>query len=175
MGADADSLPSDSLPSDLLQVGVAGPDFSLADTHGAPVTLADLRGAPALLVFFPFAFSSVCHSEFTELNRRLADFGETRVLGISCDSVMSLRAWADHEDFAMTLLSDFWPHGQAARAYGAFDSAVGHPRRLSVLLDAGGAVAWTASSTPGKARDMAEHVAAAQSLVPGAVQSASPW
>jgi len=33
-------------------VGVAAPDFALADQHGGTVHLADFRGAPVLLVFY---------------------------------------------------------------------------------------------------------------------------
>src|ERR1700712_1557214 len=100
-------------------VGESAPDFSLSDTHGTPVTLSGLRGGPTVLVFVPFAFSGTCTDELCQLRDNIAEFeqADVHVAVISCDPKHSLRAWAAQESFGFDLLSDFWPHGEVARAY----------------------------------------------------------
>lgn len=151
-------------------VGDQAPDFTLPDTHGTPVRLWDLRGGGVLLVFFPFAFSRICHRELAELGERIEDFDAAgvQVLGISCDAMHSLRAWAAQEEFEITLVSDFWPHGQVSKAYEVFDDDAGHPGRTSVLIDAAGQLVWTTSSPPGQPRSLTEHLQALRLLSTGA-------
>jgi peroxiredoxin len=147
-------------------VGEPAPDLALTDTHGSPVRLADLRGTPALLVFVPFAFSRLCTGELCELRDHLQDFrtAGVRLLVISCDPVHALRAWAEQEGYTFDLLSDFWPHGAAASAYGVFDAERGRAVRGSVLLDADGVVRWTVVNPAGRARSLDAYRAALASL-----------
>src|SRR5690625_3965266 len=156
-------------------VGQQAPDFELPDTHNTPVRLSELRGDGVLVVFFPFAFSRICHRELAELNERTEDFDGVGVhlLAISCDSVHSQRAWAAQEEFEITLLSDFWPHGHVSQAYGVFDHDAGHPGRGSVLIDADGTVAWTTFSPPGQPRSLTEQLQAARALSGVAGQGAT--
>ena len=83
-----------------------------------------------MLVFVPFAFSGTCTGELCELRDNIKEFEEAgvHVLVVSCDPGHSLRAWAAQEGFAFDLLSDFWPHGEVARAYGVFDDTRGFAR-----------------------------------------------
>lgn len=143
-------------PARPLRAGDRAPDFTLADTHGSPVRLSDLRGTPVLLVFVPFAFSGTCTGELAELrdNLALVDDAGARLLVVSCDPVHALRAWAEQEGFPFDLLSDFWPHGAVASAYGVFDPERGRPERVSVLVGAEGTVRWTVVSPAGRARDL---------------------
>ncbi|MFP3712698.1 peroxiredoxin [Puerhibacterium sp. TATVAM-FAB25] len=136
--------------------GDAAPDFTLPDTHGTPVHLGDLRGEAVLLVFYPFAFSRVCTGELSELRDNVEDFegAGVRLLAVSTDPVFTLKAWQQQEGFGFDLLSDFWPHGEAARAYGVFDETTGHALRGTFLLDADGVVRWSILSPRGKARDL---------------------
>ncbi|HLT12376.1 MAG TPA: redoxin domain-containing protein, partial [Micromonosporaceae bacterium] len=46
-----------------VDVGDVAPDFELRDQHGTPVRLSDHRGRKVVLIFFPLAFSGVCHGE----------------------------------------------------------------------------------------------------------------
>jgi peroxiredoxin len=140
-----------------LQVGDPAPDFTLPDTHGSPVTLSELRGTPVVVVFVPFAFSGVCTGELCELrdNIELFEATGTRLLVISCDPLYSLRAWAEQEGYGFDLLSDFWPHGEAATAYGVFDAERGLARRGSFLVDVDGVVRWAVVNPAGRARDLA--------------------
>ena len=147
-------------------VGEPAPDFSLSDTHGTPVTLVGLRGGPVVLVFVPFAFSGTCTGELCELRDNIADFEQAgvHVAVISCDPVHSLRAWAAQEGFGFDLLSDFWPHGDVARAYGVFDESRGMAVRGSFLVDAEGILRWSLVNPPGKARDISAYRSALADL-----------
>ncbi|GAA3819804.1 peroxiredoxin [Cellulomonas soli] len=148
------------------QVGDLAPDFTLFDTHGTPVTLSALRGSPVALVFVPFAFSGLCTGELCELRDNIAAFERAgvRLLAISCDAMFSLRAWAEQDGYQFDLLSDFWPHGEAARAYGVFDDERGLAVRGSFLLDAEGVVRWSVVNPRGQARDLRGYLQAIAEL-----------
>ncbi len=151
---------------DELGPGDPAPDLTLVDTHGTPVTLSALRGGPVALVFVPFAFSGTCTRELCELRDAIEDFevAGVRLLAVSCDATFTLRAWAEQEGFGFDLLSDFWPHGAAARAFGVFDEAAGIPLRGSFLVDADGIVRWSVVSPRGRARDLGDYRAALAGL-----------
>jgi mycoredoxin-dependent peroxiredoxin len=140
-----------------LQPGDPAPDFTLTDTHGSPVGLGELRGTPFVLVFVPFAFSGVCTGELCQLRDNIGVFeaAGTRLLVVSCDPMYSLRAWAEQEGYGFDLLSDFWPHGEAASAYGVFDAERGRALRGSFLVDAQGTIRWAVVNAAGRARDLA--------------------
>jgi peroxiredoxin len=143
-------------------LGAPAPDFSLPDTHGTPVTLSGLGGGPVVIVFVPFAFSATCTGELCQLRDNIAEFEEAgvHVVVVSCDPGHSLRAWAAQEGFGFDLLSDFWPHGEVAKAYGVFDEGRGFAVRGSFLVDAEGVLRWSVVNPPGRARDFASYRAA---------------
>ena len=146
----------------VVEIGDTAPDFTLPDQHGRPTSLSAQVG-PVLIVFFPAAFTPVCHDEL----RALCDIAKgSRVLAISCDSMFVLRALDDAEALGFPLLSDFWPHGEVARAYGALDEVSGTARRLSLLLDSQGRVAARWLSTPDRARDPEDYLRALSVLGP---------
>jgi peroxiredoxin len=125
-----------------LGVGDAAPRFELVNQHGETVGSADLLGAPALLVFFPMVLTPVCEEELAGLTARQARYDElgAHVVGLSVDHRYSLREAADRLGVGFDLLSDFWPHGAVARAFGAFDEVRGHARRSTFVLDGAGIV-----------------------------------
>lgn len=125
-----------------LLVGAQAPDFELPNQYGEAVNRAALAGAPALLVFFPLAFTPVCEGELAALAAAGRDgaLGTTRVVGLSVDHRYALRDAADRLGVGFDLLSDFWPHGEVAQAYGAFDPVRGHATRRSFLLRPGGEI-----------------------------------
>lgn len=148
-------------PQTGLEIGGLAPDFTLRDQFGQDVTLSSFRGRKAVAIFFyPFAFSGVCTGEMTGIRDRLADFMtfETEVLGISCDPVYALRAFADQDGINFPLLSDFWPHGEVTRAYDVFDEAKGCPRRSSYVIDRDGRVRWSVHNAMPDGRDLEEHL-----------------
>ncbi|MEW9533889.1 peroxiredoxin [Microbispora sp. NPDC049125] len=142
-----------------VEVGQRAPDFELKDQHGAPVRLSDHRGGKVLLIFYPLAFSPVCHGELAAIRDGFAGTvpPDVRVLTISVDSMFSHRAWADQEGFSFPLLSDFWPHGEVARAYGVFDEEKGLALRGTFIIDGDGIVRWKVVNTIGTARDLDEY------------------
>ena len=127
----------------ILGPGAIAPDFTLANQFGQPVSLADFRGVkPVTLVFFPLAFSRTCQGELCELrdHPELFEDSGTELLGVSVDSKHALRAWAEEQGYGFQLLADFWPHGEVARAYGAFNEALGCANRVAVVIDKDGKV-----------------------------------
>lgn len=146
-------------------VGAAAPDFTLKDQFGQETSLRDLRAERAvLLVFYPFAFSGICTGELCSVRDDLTRFSNDRVrtVAISCDPMFSLKAWADQEGYDFPLLSDFWPHGQVAQAYGVFDDAAGMAIRGTFLVGTDGTVRWSLVNGPGEARDLASFEQAPQ-------------
>lgn len=148
-------------------VGDRAPDFDLSDEHLQRVRLADFRGeSSVLLVFYPLTFTSVCGGELTALRDRLPEFeaGGVTVLGISTDSSAVHRVYVDREYLGFRLLSDFWPHGEAARAYGVFDETSGLAERATFLVDPGGIIRWMVDSDMSTARSTEDYLAAIAAL-----------
>ena len=137
-----------------LSVGDAAPEFSLPDQDKQVVSLTDLRGTPVLLVFYPFAFSGICTGELCQLRDELSTYSDAgvRVFAISTDPVFSLKAFREKESYEFPLLSDFWPHGEVAKAYGVFNEKAGMALRGTFLIDADGTVAFAEVNQPGDAR-----------------------
>lgn len=155
MSADRPGTPS---PEGLPAVGAPAPALRLSNQHGEVVDLADIRGERAVLVvFFPFAFSGICTGELSSVREDQASFAAAgvQVVAVSCDPVISLRAWAEQEGYTFPLLSDFWPHGEVARSYGVFADGQGRAERASFLIDTTGTVRWRVLNHPGEARDPA--------------------
>ncbi|MPZ94872.1 MAG: redoxin domain-containing protein [Propionibacteriales bacterium] len=129
----------------VIEVGDKAPDFALKDQHGETVSLADFRGDKAvLLVFYPWSFTGVCTGEMCEIRDALPDLeGEdAQVLAVSCDAMPTQRVYADQEGLTFPVLSDFWPHGEVATAYGVFDAERGTARRGTFAIDRDGVVRW---------------------------------
>jgi peroxiredoxin len=150
-----------------IEIGQAAPDFELKDHQGQTVRLADYRGKqPVALVFYPFAFSGICTGELCEIRDNLSVFndGNVQVLGISCDPMHSLRAYAEAQKYEFPLLTDFWPHGAVATAYGVFNSQAGFAIRGTFLIDTDGVVRWSVVNGPGEARPLAAYREAVAAL-----------
>jgi peroxiredoxin len=127
--------------------GDRAPDFDLEEAYDRPrLRLADFRDTSnVLLVFHPFAFTSVCGEEALDLQANLESFrkAETEVIFVSCDSSATRQAWKKELGATYTFASDFWQHGAAARAYGVFDEQTGAPVRGTFLIDKAGVVIWS--------------------------------
>ena len=128
----------------VIAAGRPAPEFSLARAEGAPFTRADLQGQRTLLVFYPFAFSSVCTDQLGVYNDLLGDFSAQglTLYGVSCDAVASQQAFKQQLGIAIEQLSDFEPKGAACRAFGVFHPA-GFPQRALVLIGPGAVVEWS--------------------------------
>jgi thioredoxin-dependent peroxiredoxin len=119
----------------MIEEGGPAPDFTLADQDGNAVTLSDLRGRWALVYFYPKADTPGCTKQACGVRDHGGDYEAANavVLGISPDSVASLRKFADKYGLPFTLLSD--PGGEVMRRY--FDGK----ERSSALVDPEGNVA----------------------------------
>jgi peroxiredoxin len=139
-----------------VEVGQQAPDFTLRDQHNQVVRLSAVRGDKnVLLVFYPFAFTGVCTGELAAIQAELPSFqnDDVQVLTVSVDSVFAHRVFAEQESFEFPLLSDFWPHGEVAKAYGVFDASVGAAVRGSYIIDREGVVRWRVVNGLPDARD----------------------
>jgi len=139
-----------------VEVGQQAPDFTLNDYNKQPVSLSSFQGDKnVLLVFYPFAFSGICQGELCQVRDEIADYdgANVQVIGVSVDTPFSLKAWADQQGYSFPLLSDFWPHGKVAEAYGVFNQAAGLANRGTFLIDTEGTVRFAEINQPGEARD----------------------
>ena len=151
----------------LPDVGTQAPDFALSDQHGVEVRLTDFRGSRnAVLIFFPFAFTRVCTGELRALREELPTLtgDDTEILALSCDPMYALRVFGEQEGLSFPLLSDFWPHGAVARAYGVFDDERGCAVRGTFVIDRAGTVRWRVVNAIPDAREVGALAAALQEL-----------
>ena len=138
------------------EVGTTAPDFTVKDQDNQAVTLSSFRGdRNVLLVFYPFAFSRTCTGELSAVRDDLASFqnDQLQILAISVDHPHTLKAWAAAEGYRFPLLSDFWPHGAVAQAYGVFHETRGMAVRGTFLVDTAGIVRFAEVNQPGEPRD----------------------
>ncbi|MER8047366.1 peroxiredoxin [Streptomyces sp. NPDC094032] len=154
-----------------IEIGAQAPDFELKDNHGRTVRLSDFFGdSPdsrnVVLFFYPFAFTGVCTGELRELRDHLDTFvnDDTQLLAVSADSMHTLRVFGEQEGLEFPLLSDFWPHGAASRAYGVLDEDKGCAVRGTFVIDRAGTVRWSVVNALPDARDLDEYVKALAAL-----------
>ena len=150
-----------------VEVGEQAPDFELKDQHGTPVRLSSFRGSKnVVLVFYPLAFSGVCTGELCAIRDSFPEVtgDDVELLTVSVDSMFAHRAWADAEHYEFALLSDFWPHGDVARAYGVFDDNAGLATRGTFVIDKDGVVRWKVVNPIPQARDIADYQKALAAL-----------
>jgi peroxiredoxin len=132
-----------------VQAGDEAPDFTLKDQTGNEVTLSSFRGSKnVVLVFYPFTFSGLCRGELCEIRDDPSAFdgAGAQVVAVSCDTRHVQAVWAEQESFTFPVLSDFWPHGEVAKAYGVFNEELGCANRATFVIDKDGKVIDTFSS-----------------------------
>ncbi len=104
-----------------IPVGSKAPDFSLKTKTAEgfkDVKLSDFAGKKqVVLLFFPFAYTSVCTKEFCDTSAGLSQYQklDAEVLGVSVDSPYAQEAWAKQNHIAITLLSDL--NKQVTKSY----------------------------------------------------------
>jgi peroxiredoxin len=139
-----------------IAVGTQAPDFVLKDQNNQYVRLSSYRGGRnVLLVFYPLAFTGTCEGELSSVRDALSDFlnDSTQVLTVSVDSPYSHKVWATQQGYEFPLLSDFWPHGAVAQAYGVFNPERGFANRGTFIIDRAGIIRYAEENPPGQARD----------------------
>jgi len=151
----------------MIQVGDKAPDFTLRDQNNEEVTLSSFRGDKAvLIVFYPLAFTGICTGELCRVRDDMSTFqnDDVQVLTISVDSPYSHKVFSEREGYEFPLLSDFWPHGGVAQAYGVFNDATGFANRGTFLVDRDGIVRFAEMNSPGEGRDATTWAEAIKSL-----------
>jgi peroxiredoxin len=126
-----------------IAAGAPAPSFTLKDPGGADVSLADFAGEKAVaLVFYPFTFTGVCEGELCALRDDLSEYeaAGVQVLAVSCDSRFAQGVWSEQQGYNFPVLSDFWPHGETARAYGVFNEDLGCAIRATFLIGKDGVI-----------------------------------
>lgn len=133
-----------------LVIGDPAPDFSLPFEPGPDlVTLSSFRGERnVVLLFIPFAFSSVCTEELCRVVEDYSKWSEldAEILGITVDSPFVTRKFAQEIGAGFPILSDF--NKEAMTAYGAvYDDYFGMrgvAKRSAFVVDKAGVIryAW---------------------------------
>lgn len=130
-----------------LTIGQSAPDFTLYDSEKKQVTLSALKGQPVLLLFFPLAFTSVCTSELCSVRDNIAWYNglNTKVLGISVDSLQTLARFKEEQQLNFTLLSDF--NKDVSRLYDSIYETFGYnmkgvSKRSAFVIDKAGIVQY---------------------------------
>ncbi|MBI5545534.1 MAG: peroxiredoxin [Deltaproteobacteria bacterium] len=123
----------------------------------AEVSLADYRGKYVVLVFYPLDFTFVCPTEIMEFGRRHSEFKElgAEVIGISCDSQYSHKAWLEHSlgSLPFPLVADYTKSISAA--YGTLLPA-GFPARATFIVDPEGDIQHASFNNPNVGRSVTE-------------------
>ncbi|HEU5106911.1 MAG TPA: redoxin domain-containing protein [Solirubrobacterales bacterium] len=137
----------------MIAVGEQAPDFTLRNQDGEKVSLSDYRGRKVMLVFYPGDFSPVCGDQlsiYQEVKPEIEAKG-VELVGISVDGFFAHKAFQEKLGIDTTLLSDFEPKGEVARAYDSYVEKLGFANRTLVLVSEDGVVAWTYESpNPGE-------------------------
>ena len=150
-----------------LAIGSMAPDFELVNQHGQKISLSSFQGKKnVVVIFYPFAFSGICTGELCALRDDLAAFQNEKVelISISCDPMYANKVFAEQEGYKFQVLSDFWPHGAIAKAYGVFDENRGCATRGSFIIGTDGKIKWMVVNGLGEARNIAEYKAALSAL-----------
>ena len=150
-----------------LAIGSMAPDFELVNQHGQKISLSSFQGKKnVVVIFYPFAFSGICTGELCALRDDLSAFQNEKVelISISCDPMYANKVFAEQEGYKFQVLSDFWPHGDIAKAYGVFDENRGCATRGSFIIGTDGKIKWMVVNGLGEARNIAEYKAALSAL-----------
>jgi peroxiredoxin len=134
-----------------ISTGSQAPDFTLKSKQGdkmVDVQLSDYFGqSNVVLLFFPFAFTSVCTAEMCDITAGLGGYDalEAKVIGISVDSPFAQEAWAKKENIGITLASDLnketaFAYGTLLENLGGFGSA---SARAAFVIDKEGKVRYS--------------------------------
>jgi peroxiredoxin len=129
----------------IIAPGTPAPEFSLKTEAGEEFTREDLAGKTTVLVFYPFAFSSVCTDQFHVYQEVLWDFTEqgATLYGVSTDAPDSQRAFRESLGVDIHMLSDFEPKGATAKAFGAYFEPGGMATRALVIIGPDQVVKWS--------------------------------
>ena len=120
-----------------VKAGQMAPDFVLPSVSGEKISLSQFHGKKNVVIsFVPAAWTPVCSEQWPGYNIVRDVFSETEavLLGISVDNIPTLHAWTKQMGKVwFHVLSDFWPHGSVAKAYGVLRSDDTAERALFIV------------------------------------------
>jgi peroxiredoxin len=153
-----------------ISIGQPAPMFSLYNSSKELVSLADYRGKKVLLLFFPFAFSSVCTAELCSVRDSMAEYQslDAQIFGISVDSLYCLARFKEDKQLGFPLLSDF--NKEVSTSYNALHETFsygmrGVAKRSAFVIDADGLLAYAeVLDNPGQQPDFQKIVTTLQSI-----------
>lgn len=126
-----------------LEIGKPAPAFTLFDTEKKKISLEAFRGKNVLLLFFPQAFTSTCTKELCDVRDDIGRYQHPNatVIGISVDSVFTLKKYKEEQGFNFPLLSDF--NKEVSKAYNSLYvewilDMKGVSKRSAFIVDKGG-------------------------------------
>jgi glutaredoxin-dependent peroxiredoxin len=141
-----------------LQTGTQAPEFTLKSKNAeglSEISLTTLRKeGPVVVLFFPFAFTSVCQEELCTVSGGLAEYADLKaqVVGISVDSPFAQEAFSQKNAIKIPLLSDF--NKEVSRAYDVLYESflpdvlgfAGVSKRSAFVIDTEGVIRYSWSS-----------------------------
>jgi peroxiredoxin len=151
--------------TETIAVGQKAPEFTLKDQDQKEVKLSEFKGKKnVVLAFYPFDWSPVCQNENKCFTDDFPKFTETgaEVIGISCDSTWSHKAWADAMNFKQRLLSDL--KREVVKKYGLYLEDFNCAQRATVVVDKEGTVQFVKVQPVLEARDNKEIIKALKAL-----------
>ncbi len=92
-----------------VEIGNTAPDFTLKNQESEDISLSDYKGENVVLLFFPFAFSSVCTKEMRKMQDEFNNNMDidAQVVAVSVDSPYTLKIFREMNKLNFNLLSDF--------------------------------------------------------------------
>ncbi|MGO9569423.1 MAG: peroxiredoxin [Desulfomonilaceae bacterium] len=135
--------PTDS--GTIVKIGDKAPDFILPSISGNKVTLSEYKGKKnVVLSFVPAAWTPVCSQQWPGYNiaKEIFDKSDAVLIGISVDNIPTLYAWTKQMgELWFPVVSDFWPHGAAAKSYGVLRDN-GTAERALFIIDKRGIIRY---------------------------------
>jgi peroxiredoxin (alkyl hydroperoxide reductase subunit C) len=128
-----------------VKVGDPAPGFTLPAVSGEKISLSQYRGNKnVVLSFVPAAWTPVCSDQWPGYNiaRGFFEENDAVLLGITVDNIPTLYSWTKQMGkLWFPVLSDFWPHGAAAKEYGVLRSS-GVTERAIFVIDKRGIIRY---------------------------------
>ena len=137
-----------------LNIGEQAPDFSLKTKNAEglkDISLSDHKDKQSVvLLFFPFAFTSVCTEETCSVRDDLSSYADlnAQVYGISVDSPFAQEVMSEKQNLNFPLLSDF--NKEVSKSYGVlyedFIGFAGVAKRSAFVVSKDGTILFSWSS-----------------------------
>ena len=125
-----------------MKVGENAADFTLKDGNGKDWKLSEQRGKTVVLLFYPGDNTPVCTKQLCSVRDNWADYAATgaEVVGISTDSAVSHKNFAEKHNLPLTLLAD--ETGETLEKYAVKSWLPGRAARAVVVIDKAGVVRY---------------------------------